>query len=148
MLSYFSHVRLCVTPWTVTHQVPLSVRFSRQEYWSGFLCHPPGDLPNQVTEPAPLRSPALAGGFFTTRPLEKPRTHTIYSQIKSWFIFFVMFRSLGHFLLSSEYFTLRNLQCSRTYIQQREWENERESYSRHWNTRTNHRVMTVGKFGK
>ena len=37
MLSHFSHVRLCVTPWTAAHQVPLSMGFSRQEYWSGCL---------------------------------------------------------------------------------------------------------------
>ena len=112
MLSHLGHVSLCVTPWTVTHQVPLSVRFSRQEYWSGLPCHPPGDRPDQVIESTSLRSPALAGGFFTTRPLGKPKTRIIYSQIKSWFLFFVMLPSLGHFLLSSEYFTLRNLQCS------------------------------------
>ena len=41
-----SHVQLCVTPWTVAHQPPLSLGFSRQEYWSGLPCPPPGDLPN------------------------------------------------------------------------------------------------------
>ena len=40
--------------------------FSRQEYWSGLPCPPPGDLPNPGIEPAPLMSPAVAGGFFTT----------------------------------------------------------------------------------
>ena len=39
--------------------------FSRQEYYSGLLCHPPGDLSNPGIKPAPLMSPALAGGFFT-----------------------------------------------------------------------------------
>ena len=42
----FSHVRLFATPWTVARQAPLSVRFSRQEYWSGLPCPAPGDLPN------------------------------------------------------------------------------------------------------
>ena len=42
----FSHVWLCVTPWTVAHQAPLSMGFSRQENWSGLLCPPPGDLPD------------------------------------------------------------------------------------------------------
>ena len=51
-----SHVRVCVTPWTVAHQAPLSMGFSRQEHWSGFPCPPPGDLPNPGIEPA---SPAL-----------------------------------------------------------------------------------------
>ena len=40
--------------------------FSRQEYWSGMLCPPPGDLPDPGTEPACLALPAAAGGFFTT----------------------------------------------------------------------------------
>ena len=35
LLSHFSHVRLCVTPWTAAHQAPLSLGFSRQEHWSG-----------------------------------------------------------------------------------------------------------------
>ena len=42
MLSCFSHVQLFVTPWTVAHQAPLSMGFSRQEYWSGLRCPPPG----------------------------------------------------------------------------------------------------------
>ena len=41
-----SHVQLFVTPWTVAHQAPLSMEFSRQEYWSGLPFSPPGDLPN------------------------------------------------------------------------------------------------------
>ena len=61
-----SHVRLFVTLWTIAHQAPLSMGFSRQEYWSGFPCPPPGDLSDPGTEPASLLSPALAGGFFTT----------------------------------------------------------------------------------
>ena len=40
--------------------------FSRQEYWSGLLCPPPGDLPDPIIEPASLMSPELAGEFFTT----------------------------------------------------------------------------------
>ena len=53
-------------PWTVTRQAPLSMGFSRQEYWSGLPCPPPGDLPNSGIELTCLTSPALAGGFFTT----------------------------------------------------------------------------------
>ena len=56
LLSRFSCARLCVTPWTVAHQDPLSMEFSRQEYWSGLPCPPPGDLPNSGIE---LGSPAL-----------------------------------------------------------------------------------------
>ena len=56
------------TPWTVVRQAPLSVGFSRQEYWSGFS---PGNLPNPGFEPA---SPTLAGRFFTAEPSGKPFT--------------------------------------------------------------------------
>ena len=53
-----AHAQVCLTLWTVAHQAPLSMGFSRQEYWSGLLFPTPKDLPN----------PALAGGFFTTGP--------------------------------------------------------------------------------
>ena len=53
-LSY--SVQLFATPWTVAHQTPLSMGFSRQEYWSGLPYPPPGDLPNPGVEP---RSPAF-----------------------------------------------------------------------------------------
>ena len=59
-----------VTPWTVTHQDPLSLGFSRQEYWSGLPFPSPGGLPHPGIEPL---SPALAGGFFTT---EQPGKYT------------------------------------------------------------------------
>ena len=45
-------------------QAPLSVRFSRQEYWSGLPCRAPGDLPGAGIEPMSPASPTLAGGFF------------------------------------------------------------------------------------
>ena len=47
-------------------QAPLSMGFSRQEYWSGLPCHSPGDLPHPGIEPGSLMFPILAGGFFTT----------------------------------------------------------------------------------
>ena len=65
-LTCFSHVQLFMTPWTVACQAPLSMGFSKQEYWSGLPCPPPGALPNPGTKPKSLMSPALAGGFFTT----------------------------------------------------------------------------------
>ena len=55
-----------MTAWTVAHQAPLSIGFSRQEYRSGLPCPPPGDLPNPGIEPKSLVCPALAGEFFTT----------------------------------------------------------------------------------
>ena len=71
VLSHFSCVQLFSIPWTVAHQAPLSrlllvLGFSRQEYWSGFPCPPPEDLPNPGIELASLTPPALAGKFFTT----------------------------------------------------------------------------------
>ena len=52
----FSRVQLFETLWTVARQAPLSTGFSRQEYWSGLTCPPPGDLPNPGIKP---RSPPL-----------------------------------------------------------------------------------------
>ena len=66
MLSHFSHVQLFATLWTVAHQSPLSMGFSRQEYWSGLPCPPPGDLPNPGIELVSPMSPALTDRFFTT----------------------------------------------------------------------------------
>ena len=65
-LSCFSCFRLLATLWTVACQAPLSLGSSRQEYWSGLPCPPPGDLPDPGTELEPPKSPALAGGVFTT----------------------------------------------------------------------------------
>ena len=59
----------CVTRlqlWTIARQAPLPMGFSRQEYWGGLPCPPPGDLPNPGVEPTSLMVPALAGRFFTT----------------------------------------------------------------------------------
>ena len=61
-----SSVQLFATPWTVAHQAPLSLGFSRQEYWSGLPFPPPGDLPDPGIEPQYLTSLTLAGKFFTT----------------------------------------------------------------------------------
>ena len=65
-VKLFSLVRLFATPWTVACQVPLSMGFPRQEYWSVLPFPPPGDLPNPGIETVSLGSPALAGRLFTT----------------------------------------------------------------------------------
>ena len=65
VLSQFSCVWLFVTLRTVAHQAPLSMRFSRQEYWSGLSFPYPEDLPNPGIHPTCLMSPVLGGGFFT-----------------------------------------------------------------------------------
>ena len=73
MLSHFSRVRIFATLRTVAHQAHLSMGFSRQEYWSGLPCPPPGGLSDTGIEPVSLMSPALAGRFFTTRATGKLR---------------------------------------------------------------------------
>ena len=65
VLSCSSCIQLFETQWTVAHQAPLSMGFSRQEYWMGLQCPPPGDLPDPGIKPKSLVSPTLAGGFFT-----------------------------------------------------------------------------------
>ena len=65
VLSCFSPVPLSATPWTVAPQAPLSMEFSRQEYWSGLPCLLPGDPPNPGTAP---RSPALQVDFLLSYP--------------------------------------------------------------------------------
>ena len=62
----FSYVQFFATPWALAHQAPLSMGFSRQEYWRGEPFPPPGDLPDPGFKPTPLMSPALANRFFTT----------------------------------------------------------------------------------
>ena len=66
MLSCFSHVWLFVTPCTRAHQAPLSIGFSRPEYWTGLPFPPAGDLPDPGVKPMSLTSSALTGRFFTT----------------------------------------------------------------------------------
>ena len=61
----FHHVQLFVTLWTVAHQASLSMEFSRQEYWSGFLFPFSGDLPNPGKEP---KSPALQADSLPSEP--------------------------------------------------------------------------------
>ena len=61
-----SCVQLFAIPWTVAHQAPLSMEFSKQEYWSGLPFPSPGDLPVPGIEPESLAFPALAGRFFPT----------------------------------------------------------------------------------
>ena len=66
MLSRFRCVQLSATLWAIARQAPLSMGFSRQEYWSGLLCLSPGELPEPGVEPVSLMSPALVGSVFTT----------------------------------------------------------------------------------
>ena len=65
-----------VTPWTVARQAPLSMEFSRQEYWRGLPFPSPGDLPDPVIETMSPASSAMAGGFFPTAPHRKPKKNS------------------------------------------------------------------------
>ena len=64
--QWLSNVQLIATLWTIACKASLSMKLSRQEYWSGLPCPPPGNIPNPGTEPMSLTSPLLSGGFFTT----------------------------------------------------------------------------------
>ena len=70
----FSCVRLFATPWTVAHQAPPSMGYSRQEYWSGLPFPSSGDLPDPGIEP---RSPALQADALTYEPSGKPDGYTV-----------------------------------------------------------------------
>ena len=63
LLSNFRHILLFLTLWTVSHQAPMSMGFSRQEYWSGFSHHPPGDLPGPGVKQASRVAPALEANY-------------------------------------------------------------------------------------
>ena len=73
-----SRVQLSVIPWSVAHQAPLTVEFSKQKYWSGLPFPSPGELPDPGIKPA---SPALASGLFTTEPPGKQKSCTLFFYI-------------------------------------------------------------------
>ena len=72
-LVSLSCVRLFVAPWNVARQAPLSMEFSKQEYWSGLPFPPPRGVPDPGLKPASVKSPALAGRLFITKPPHTPR---------------------------------------------------------------------------
>ena len=65
-VNHFICVQLFVTLCSVAHPAPLSIGFSRQEYWSGLPCPPPGDLQDPGVKPSSLTFPRNVGRFFTT----------------------------------------------------------------------------------
>ena len=76
-----SRVRLYVTPWTVAYQAPLSMGFSRQEYWSGLPFSSPRDLPNPGIKPG---FPALEADALTSEPPGKPSAYGCLINIWWW----------------------------------------------------------------
>ena len=77
----FNHVQLFATPWTVAHQAPLSVGFSRQEYWSRLPFPPRGDLPDPGIEPSSPKSPALQADSLPLSHWGTPSVCQRYTQI-------------------------------------------------------------------
>ena len=69
-VKLLSRVLLFSIPLTATYQAPLSMEFSRQEYWNGLLFPSPGDLPDPGIEP---RSPALQADALPSEPAGKPK---------------------------------------------------------------------------
>ena len=84
LLSRFSRVQLLGTPWTVAHQAPLSMGFSRPEFWSGLPFPPPGDLPDPGIE---LESPAFPSLQADSLQLNQLCTHT-HTHTHDFFRFF------------------------------------------------------------
>ena len=80
LMCVHTHVQLFATPWTVAHQVPLSMVFSRQEYWSGLPFPTPGSLPDPGMDQTYISwVPALAGRFFTSLPSGKPSYRLVWN---------------------------------------------------------------------
>ena len=114
MLSHFSHVWLFVAPWTVARQAPLSMGFSRQEYWSGWPCPPPGDLPTPGIEPMAVTSPALANGLFTTSAI---RDCTFLTLLAHHDFFMPLLKSVSFLSLRKEWsFTIFSILWNETLL--------------------------------
>ena len=75
--SCLSHVLLFAITWTVAHKAPLSMGFSRQEYWSELPWPPPGDRPDPGMKSVSLMSPTLQADFLPSEPPGKPYTEII-----------------------------------------------------------------------
>ena len=80
-----------MNPWIIDHQAPLSIGFSRPEYWSGLPFPRPGDLPNPGIEPMSPESHVLTAGFFTTEPPGKPLVFFFFFYVSVLFCFMFLF---------------------------------------------------------
>ena len=83
--SRFSHVRLFATLWTVAHQAPLSMGFSRWEYWSGLPCPPPGDFPHPEIELMSSAAPALQADSLALSHQGGPLLFPTWEQIITYY---------------------------------------------------------------
>ena len=107
-----------MAPWTVAHQAPLSVKFSRQEYWRGFPFPTLGYFPSSGIEPEFLAPPALAGGFLTTAPLGSPLHPHQLPVICFFYLFFPYFSNQPPFHLPSPTFPPHRFHIS--YLRRRD----------------------------
>ena len=71
-VQLLSRIRLFATPWTIVYQAPVSLEFSRQDYWSGLPFPTPGHLPDPGIEPGSPVSPELQADSLPTEPTGKP----------------------------------------------------------------------------
>ena len=101
MLSHFSHVSLFATLWIIAFQAPLSIEFSRQEYWSGLPYSPPGNLPNPGLEPEFPVIPALQVDFFLLSHWGSP---IAAYPVSVFFLFFFFLNSLLFFFFNRKLF--------------------------------------------
>ena len=119
VLHCFSRVRLFETLWAVALQAPLSMGFSRQEYWRGLSFPSPGDLPDQGIEPPSLTSPAVAAGFFSTitaKPICSPSVAlkaVLYLQVTSLLLKGKLFKSWSYDSRGRSQWREGNLRCWR-----------------------------------
>ena len=84
VVQLLSHVWLFVTPWPIACHIPLSMEFSRQEYWRGLPFPSPEDLPNPGIE---VRSPALQADSLLSEPPRKPKNPGVGSLSLLWGVF-------------------------------------------------------------
>jgi len=96
VVPLLSRAQLFATLWTVAFRTPLSKGFSRQEYWSGLPCPPPGDLPDRRVKPVPLLSPVLQADSLPTEPLGKPTTKSLLLLLILNFFFFAVLSLAVH----------------------------------------------------
>ena len=83
VLSHFSRVRLC-NPMTVAHEAPLSMEFSRQEYWSELPFSSPGELPDPGIKPTSPASPALQADALTLSHQGNPTTNILSERLANY----------------------------------------------------------------
>ena len=136
MLSCFSHGWLFVKLWTAAHQAPLSVGFSRQEYWSGLPCSPPEDLPNPGIKPTSSMSPLLQQVLYPPSQLGSPllgnycgkRLLSLLSNLVNWHALVYLPKANGTSSVISSYYykyicPVPQFECS-TWMQSQKWQND------------------------